>query len=74
MRDARRQHEDIALANWDVDELAVLHGLQQHLAFDLVEQLGAFVHMIIAARIGTADDLHDEAAAREHFFIADRRF
>ncbi len=74
MRHARRQHEDLALADRDVDELAVLHGLQQHLAFDLVEQLGTVVHVIIAARVRAADDLHDEAAAGKHFLVADRRF
>src|SRR3712207_7627663 len=37
VRHARRQQEDLAFADRNVDELAVLHGLQHHLALDLIE-------------------------------------
>jgi hypothetical protein len=73
MRHARRQQKDLAGTNRDVDAPAVLHGFQEHLAFDLMEKLGSFVVMVVCARVRAADDLHDELGAQEHLLVAYRR-
>ena len=62
MRNARRQQEDLAGADRDVAHRAVLLDAQHHLAFELVEPLGAFVPVVVGALVRAADDHHDEVA------------
>ena len=49
MRHVRWQQQDVAFADFDVDRLPVLHGLQHHVAFELVEELLARVIVKILA-------------------------
>jgi hypothetical protein len=51
---------------------AVLLHAQQHLAFELVEQLGADVDVVVGARVRPADDHHDEVVV-DDALVADRR-
>src|SRR6185437_7229517 len=71
MRRARRQVEDFAGADWQVATLpAILHA-QHHLAFELMEELRAFVPVIVAARVRAAHD-HDDEIAIHDALVADR--
>ena len=49
MRHVRWQQQDVAFADCDVDRLPVLHGLQHHVAFELVEELLARIVVKILA-------------------------
>jgi len=60
--DPGRQEEQLTLANRHVPALAVFDDLQHDVAFDLIEQLAAGVHMIVAALVRPADD-HDQEVA-----------
>src|SRR5262249_11880747 len=42
----RRQQENLALANRNIVEVAVIHQLEQHVAFELVEK---FLHRVVMA-------------------------
>ena len=52
MRHVRRQQEDLALADRDVDALAVLHRGERDAAFELVEEFLAGIDVEIAAAFG----------------------
>src|SRR5262245_54551481 len=73
MRDVRRKQQDLAFANRHIDVLTVLHSLQQHVAFELIEELFARIDVKVLPRIGTADHHDDELAVAEYLLVADRR-
>ena len=49
MRHVRRQQQNLAFADRNVDTGAVLNRVQQHVAFELVEEFFAGVVVIVAA-------------------------
>ena len=69
----RRQEEDLALADRHVVELAVLDDLEQHVAFELIEELLHRIVVVVGALVRAADDLHGHLAVFEHLLVADRR-
>src|SRR3546814_10579593 len=66
-----RQVEQLTGADREVAHRAVFLHAQAHLAFELVEELGPFVVMEIAAFIGATDHHHDEIAV-DDAAVADR--
>ncbi len=74
MRHACGQQKQIALADVDIHDPAILHGLEQQLALGLVEQLLARIHVVVLARVGTPDRHHDELAVAEDAPITHRGF
>src|SRR5438067_59784 len=74
MRRVRRQQEDLALADADVDALAPLQGAQHDVARHLVEELLPFVDVVVGARVGPAHHGdHEVAVAFPDLGVADRR-
>ncbi len=53
-----------------VDRLAVLHGFEHHVAFELIEELIARIEVIILASVRAANDHYDEIAVAEKTLIA----
>ena len=74
MRDAGREEVDFAFSDGDVSGAAVVHDAQDHVAFELVEELGGFVVVIVFAFVGPAHDHNDKLAVGPHDLIADGRF
>src|SRR3954469_2498811 len=62
VRRVRRQEEDLAFADGNVDAPALLQRPQHDVAFHLVEELLAFVDVVVGARVRAADDGHHEVA------------
>ena len=58
VRCVARQEEQLALIDVDVHKLALLHRLQQHTSFVLVEEFRRLVDVVVGSCVGTADD-HD---------------
>ena len=58
VRDVSREQEQLALVDVDVFELVCsgLDGFEQHAAFELVEELGGRVEVVVCARVGTSYD------------------
>ena len=73
MRHVGRQQEDLAFADGNVDEFAVLHGGERDAAFELVEKLFARIDVEVLAAVRTADHHDDELAFREHLLVAHGR-
>jgi hypothetical protein len=73
VRDARRQQEDLALADRHVVDLPGVDHLEHHVALELVEELLHRIDMKVRALVRSADDLHRHVAVLEHFLVADRR-
>jgi hypothetical protein len=73
MGDAPRQEKDLAGANRDVHDLPALHRLEDHLAFELVEELGPLVEVVVLAIVRPADDHDDEIVFFEDLLVAHRR-
>ncbi len=74
MRNSRREQENLAFADGNVDGFAVFLDFDENIAFELVEKFLAFVVMIILARIRSADDLHDKFRVFVNEFVPDGRF
>jgi hypothetical protein len=72
MRHARRQVEHLAGADRDVARDALVLHLEHHLAFQLMEELRAFVVVVVGARVRSTDDHHDEVAI-DDALVAHRR-
>ena len=73
MGSVRRKEEDLAGANRDVHDLPALDRLQDHLAFELIEELGSVVDVIVLAVVRPADDHDDEIVSLEDLLVAHRR-
>jgi hypothetical protein len=73
MRNSRGQQEDLALTDGYIDLTAVLHGPQDHVAFELIEELLAGVIVEVAPRIGAADHHDDEFRIAKYLAIAHGR-
>src|SRR5262249_51498829 len=71
--DMRRQQENLSFANGNVIEIAVVDDLEQHVAFELVEEFLHRIVMIVGALVRPADDLHGHLAVLEYFLVAHRR-
>src|SRR5690606_15800285 len=72
MRNAWRQIEHLAGPDRDIADATLFLDLQHHLAFELMEELGTFIPVIIGAHIRAADD-HDDEVAIDDALVADRR-
>src|SRR6185312_2584563 len=72
MQQVWRDQEDLALVDGDIHRLPVLHGLQQHVAFDLVEEFLARVVVEVLAGVGTAHHLHHETRVGVDALVAHR--
>src|SRR5204862_6611964 len=70
---ARRKEEDLAGANRDVHGLPALDRLQDHLAFELIEELGSLIEVVVLAVVRPADDHDDEIVSLEDLLVAHRR-
>src|SRR5215831_12509094 len=68
-----RQKENFTLANGNVVEVAIVYDLEQHVAFELVEEFLYRIVMIVRALVRAADHLHGHLAVFEHLLVADRR-
>ena len=73
MRHARRQQQDLAFADRHIDAVPVLHGLEQNVALELVEEFLGRIDVIVGARVRAADHHDDEFAVTENALVADRR-
>src|SRR5262249_35093449 len=71
--DMRRQQENLSFANGDVVEIAVVHDLEQHIPFELVEELLHRIVVIIRALVRPADDLYGHLAVLGNPLVAHRR-
>src|SRR5260370_3663740 len=60
MRRVRGQEEDLALPDGNVDRLSGFQDPQVDVALDLIEELLAFVEVIVGARVGAAHHRHHE--------------
>src|SRR5215831_20617239 len=72
MGDSPRQEEDLAGTNRDVHDVPTLDRFQDHLAFELVEELGSLVDVVVLAAVRPADDHDDEIGVLEDLLVADR--
>ena len=72
MRDSRGQQEDLALADGDVLDLAVVHDAEGDVALDLVEELLAVLDVEVLPTVGAADDHDEELAVAPHHGVAHR--
>ncbi len=68
-----RQHEDLAFANHDVIELALIKDLEHHVAFKLVEELLDRIVMVVGTLVRTADDERHHAGVFPDLLVAYRR-
>src|SRR5688500_16103197 len=68
-----RKEKDLARADRDVHYLSALDRLQDHLAFELIEELGSLVEVKVLAVVRPADDHDDEVVILEDLFVAHRR-
>src|SRR5262249_57093885 len=57
----------------NIVEVAVVDHLEQHVAFELVEEFLYRIVMIVRALVRAADHLHGHLAVFEHLLVADRR-
>lgn len=73
MRCIRRQQEQLSLIDVNVLELALLHRLQQHATFVLVEELGRLVDVVVGASVGAADN-HNRHRIMVDAVVIDGRF
>src|SRR6266478_2667167 len=74
VRRVRREQEDLPLADGDVHPLSLLQSAQDDVAFHLVEELLAFVDVVVGAGVGPAHHRHHEVAvAFPDLRVADRR-
>ena len=73
MRHVRRNEERLALTNQVVDDLSLLPGLYDDVAFELVEELLA-IHLVeVVAGVRSADDHHEEVPSAVQILISDGR-
>src|SRR5256884_423366 len=68
-----RNEEHLTLADRHIDRAAVLHGLEHHVALELVEELLPGVDVVVLAGIRAADHHDDEVAVAEDALVAHRR-
>jgi hypothetical protein len=73
VRHVRRDQQDFAGADRHVERAAVLHGLEHHVALELIEEFLARVDVVVVAGVRAAHHHDDEVAVAEHTLVADRR-
>src|SRR5579862_3674733 len=73
MPDMRRQQEDIALADRHVVMPAAVDDLQDHVAFELIEEFLRRIVMEVRPLVGSADDRHHQPGIGPDLLVPDGR-